>query len=356
MGSKRKITLGNVEIGGGAPIVIQSMTMSPTWNAEATIQEIKALEQVGCEVIRVSVPDKKSADALPHILKQITIPLIADIHFDYHMALLAIEAGVQAVRINPGNIGSDEKVKEVITKARDKNIAIRIGVNSGSLQKDLLIKYGFPSVEALVESAERYVEFFEKEKFTNFKISMKSSDVRTTIDGYRLLAKRVDYPLHLGVTEAGPAFSGSIKTAVAFGALLHDGIGDTIRVSLTADCKDEIKTAKEILKSLGLRVFGPDIISCPSCARADIDVVKLANQVEKAVSHLKTPIKIAVMGCAVNGPGEAREAHVGIAGGKKEGLLYLDGKTFKKVPEKDLLPALLEQINQMENQNPKALP
>lgn len=349
MGSRKKIVLGKVEIGGGAPVVIQSMTMSPTHNVDATVKEIKGLEDEGCEVIRVSVPDQKSAEALPFILKQISIPLIADIHFDYRMALLSIEASVQGVRINPGNIGSDEKVKEIIQKARNKNIAIRIGVNSGSLQKDLLEKYGYPSKEALVESAERYVEFFEKEGYTNFKISMKSSDVRTTIDGYRLLAKKVDYPLHLGVTEAGPAFSGSIKSAVAFGALLHDGVGDTIRVSLTADCKDEIKAAKEILKSLGLRTFGPDIISCPSCARADIDVVSLANQVQNAVSHLKTPIKIAVMGCAVNGPGEAREAHIGIAGGKKEGLLYLDGKILKKVPEKELLSSLLSQIKTMES-------
>src|SRR3989338_2428989 len=242
MPSQKKITLGNVEIGGGAPVVIQSMTMSPTYDVQKTVQEIKGLEEVGCEIIRVSVPDKKSAEALPHILKQISIPLIADIHFDYRMAFLSIDAGVQGIRINPGNIGSFERTKQ-------KNVAIRIGVNGGSLEKDLLDKYGYPTTEALVESAVRYVELFEKENFTNFKISMKSSDVKTTIEGYRKLSQVVDYPLHLGVTEAGPAFSGSIKSAVAFGALLADGIGDTIRVSLTADSREEIKTAKEILKS-----------------------------------------------------------------------------------------------------------
>lgn len=352
MGSKKKIVLGNVEIGGGAPIVIQSMTMSPTTDVEKTVREIKGLEEVGCEVIRVSVPNQKSADALGHILKKISIPLIADVHFDYRMALASIEAGAEGVRINPGNIGSDENAKKVIQKARDKNTVIRIGVNSGSLPKDLLEKYGYPSTEALVESAIRYVEIFEREKYTNFKISMKSSDVRTTIDGYRLLSKKVDYPLHLGVTEAGPAFSGSIKSAVAFGALLADGIGDTIRVSLTADCKEEIKTAKEILKSLGLRIFGADVIACPSCARAEIDVVALANRIEKAVSHLKKPLKIAVMGCAVNGPGEARVAHVGIAGGKKEGLLYVNGRTVKKVPEGELFQTLMNQIQVIEKENP----
>ena len=353
MSSKKKIVLGNVEIGGGAPVVIQSMTMSPTTDVEKTVREIKGLEAVGCEVIRVSVPDQASADALPYILKQISIPLIADIHFDPRMALASIEAGAHAIRINPGNIGSLEKVRTIIQKAKEKNTAIRIGVNGGSLEKDLLDKYGYPTTEALVESAVRYVEFFEKEGYTNFKISMKSSDVRTTIDGYRKLSKQVDYPLHLGVTEAGPAFSGSIKSAVAFGALLADGIGDTIRVSLTADCKEEIKTAKEILKSLGLRVFGPDVISCPSCARAEIDVVALANRVEKAVSHLKTPLKIAVMGCAVNGPGEAREAHVGIAGGKKEGLLYIDGKTAAKIPENELFQTLMTQIASIEGATKK---
>jgi len=353
MGSRKKIVLGNVEIGGGAPVVIQSMAMSPTTDVEKTVCEIKGLEEVGCEVIRVSVPDQASADALPSILKQISIPLIADIHFDPRMALASIEAGVHAIRINPGNIGSLEKVRMIIRKAKEKNTVIRIGVNGGSLEKDLLDKYGYPTTDALVESAVRYVEFFEKEGYANFKISMKSSDVQTTIEGYRKLSKQVDYPLHLGVTEAGPAFSGSIKSAVAFGALLADGIGDTIRVSLTADCKEEIKTAKEILKSLGLRTFGPDIIACPSCARAEIDVVELANRVEKAVAHLKTPLKIAVMGCAVNGPGEAREAHVGIAGGKKEGLLYIDGKTASKVPETELFQTLMNQISVMQSQEKK---
>lgn len=349
MGSKKKVVLGNVEIGGGAPVVIQSMAISPTYDVEKTVSEIRGLEEVGCEVIRVSVPDQKSLGALHSILKQISIPLIADIHFDHRLAVGAIEAGVQGVRINPGNIGSKERIRVVIRAAKKRNTAVRIGVNSGSLERDLLRKYGYPSTDALVESAVRHIEFFEKEKYTHFKISLKSSDVRTTIEGYRKLARAVDYPLHLGVTEAGPAFSGSIKSAIALGALLADGIGDTIRVSLTADSREEIKTAREILKALRLRNFGPEVIACPSCARAEIDVVQLANRVEKAVSHLKKPLKIAVMGCAVNGPGEARDAHVGIAGGKKEGLLYLDGKTVKKVPEEDLFQTLIDKVQEMEN-------
>jgi len=349
MGSKRKIVLGNVEIGGGAPVVIQSMAISPTYDVEKTVSEIRGLEEVGCEVARVSVPDKRSLDALPTILKQISMPLIADIHFDHRMALGSIEAGVQGVRINPGNIGSKDRLRAVIRAAKKRNTVVRIGVNSGSLERDLLRKYGYPSTEALVESAIRHVEFFEKEKYTNFKISLKSSDVRTTIEGYRKLSSAVDYPLHLGVTEAGPVFSGSIKSAIALGALLADGIGDTIRVSLTADSREEIKTAREILKVLDLRNFGPQVIACPSCARAEIDVVLLANRVEKAVSHFKKPLKIAVMGCAVNGPGEARDAHVGIAGGKKEGLLYLDGKTVKKVPEGDLFQTLMDKVQEMES-------
>lgn len=349
MGSKKKVVLGSVEIGGGAPVVIQSMTISHTYDVEKTVSEIRGLEEVGCEVIRVSVPDKRSLAAIPSILKQMSVPLIADIHFDHRLAVGAIEAGVQGVRINPGNIGSKERIRAVIRAAKKRNTAIRIGVNSGSLERDLLRKYGYPSTDALVESAIRHIEFFEKEKYTHFKISLKSSNVRTTIEGYRKLARVVDYPLHLGVTEAGPAFSGSIKSAIALGALLSDGIGDTIRVSLTADSREEIKTAREILKALELRNFGPQVIACPSCARAEIDVVELANRVEKAVSHLKKPLKIAVMGCAVNGPGEARDAHVGIAGGKKEGLLYLDGKTVKKVPEGDLFQTLITKVQEMES-------
>lgn len=352
MASQRKIVLGNVEIGGGAPVVIQSMTISPTYDVKKTVSEIRGLEEVGCEVVRVSVPDKRSLEAIPAILKQISVPLIADIHFDHRLALGSVEAGVQGVRINPGNIGSKERVRAVIRAARKRNTVIRIGVNSGSLERDLLKKYGYPSTDALVESAIRHVDFFEKEKYTNFKISLKSSDVRTTIEGYRKLAKAVDYPLHLGVTEAGPAFSGSVKSAIALGALLADGIGDTIRVSLTADSREEIKTAREILKALGLRNFGPQVIACPSCARAEIDVVELANRVERAVSNFKKPLKIAVMGCAVNGPGEARDAHVGIAGGKKEGLLYLDGKTVKKVPEADLFQTLMDKVQEMEKRTP----
>lgn len=348
MASRKKIILGNLEIGGGAPISIQSMTMSPTWNVEATLREIKELEEVGCEIIRVSVPDKKSVQVLPSLLKQIQIPLIADIHFNAEMALLSLDAGVDGIRINPGNIGSFEKVQAIIRKAKQRNVAIRIGVNSGSLEKDLLEKFGYPSPEALVESAVRWVSFFEKERFYNLKVSLKSSSAKNTILGYRLLSKAIDYPLHLGVTEAGPVFQGSIKTAVAFGALLIDGIGDTIRVSLSADCREEIKAAKEILKALELRSFGVDVIACPSCARAEINVVALANRVEKALAHIKTPLKVAVMGCAVNGPGEAHEAHIGIAGGRQEGLLYVDGKIHKKILEKDLFQALIDQVNLIE--------
>jgi len=349
MGSRRKIVLGNVEIGGGAPVSIQSMALSPTYDAEKTVKEIKELESVGCEIIRVSVPDQRSAAALPHILKNISIPLMADVHFNFKMALASIEAGVQGVRINPGNIGNFDKVKTIIDAAKKKNTVIRVGVNGGSLEKELLEKYGYPTAEALVESALKNIEFFEKQKFHNFKISIKSSDVMTTIKGYRLLAKEMDYPLHLGVTEAGTVFAGSIKSAIALGSLLADGIGDTIRVSLTADCREEVKTAKAILKSLGLRAFGADVIACPSCARAEVDVIKLANRVEKAVEGVKSPMKIAVMGCAVNGPGEAAGADVGIACGKQEGLLYIDGKTAKKVPEEQLFQTLMEQVHKMDN-------
>jgi len=348
MGSRRKIVLGDVEIGGGAPVSIQSMAMSPTHDVEKVIKEIQGLEEVGCEIIRVSVPDQRSADALPSILKAISIPLMADVHFDFHMALESMKAGVHGVRINPGNIGNFDRVRVVINEAKKRNTVIRIGVNGGSLEKELLDKYGYPTAEALVESALRNIEFFEKEKYHNFKISIKSSDAMTTIKAYRLLYKQMDYPLHLGVTEAGPAFNGSIKSAVAMGALLADGIGDTIRVSLTADCKEEIKTGRSILRALGLRTFGADVIACPSCARAEVDVVALANRVEKAVAHIKKPIKIAVMGCAVNGPGEAKGADVGIAGGKKEGLLYIDGHTEKKVPEDKLFDTLIQQIDRME--------
>lgn len=351
MASRKKIVLGNLEIGGGAPISVQSMAMSPTRDIQKTVSEILELEKIGCEIIRVSVPDETSAKVLPEILKKISIPLIADIHFNPKMALLSMDAGVQGIRINPGNIGSFEKVRTILKKAKNKGVAVRLGVNGGSLEKDLLEKYGYPKPKALVESALRWVSFFEKEKFTNFKISLKSSSATDTVLGYRLLSQEVDYPLHLGVTEAGPAFQGTIKTAVAFGALLVDGIGDTIRVSLTAPCTEEVKVGREILKSLGLRTFGVDIIACPSCARAEIDVVQLANRVEAALGHIKKPLKVAVMGCAVNGPGEAQGADIGIAGGKKEGLLYLDGKTARKVKEDELFQTLIHQVQKMEKED-----
>ncbi len=340
----KKIKLGNVYIGGNAPISIQSMTNTKTKNIPQTVTQINQLVKVGCEIIRVAIPDLESAIAIKEIKNQISIPIIADIHFDYKLALSAIANGVDGLRLNPGNIGSRLKVIEVVAAAKDRQIPIRIGVNSGSIEKAKLLKYGV-SPQAIIESALEHVRILEKENFYDIKISAKASDVLTTISCYRLLSEKVDYPLHLGITEAGTAQRGAIKSAIGIGTLLSEGIGDTIRVSLTASPLLEIETAKTILQSLKLRK-GIEIVSCPTCGRTEINLIKLAQEVEEALVGVEQNIQVAIMGCVVNGPGEAREADFGIAGGKGEGLIFQKGEIVAKVPEENLLVALLDLINQ----------
>ena len=343
----RQIKIGPVLIGGDAPIAVQSMTNTKTQNVQATLEQIRKLADAGCDIIRCAVPDMDAALALKDIVGGSPIPVIADIHFDYRLALQAIEAGVQGLRLNPGNIGGNEKVKAVVEAAKPKHIPIRIGVNAGSLPKDLLEKYGHPTAEALVEAAWRHIRILEEMDYRNIKISLKCHDVPLTLEAYRLLASQCDYPLHVGITEAGTVTSGIIKSAVGIGALLAEGIGDTIRVSLTGDPVKEVKAGFEILKALGLRTYGPTLISCPTCGRTSIDLEKLATVVEARLADVKEPISVAVMGCIVNGPGEAREADVGIAGGKREGLVFRKGQVIKKVPEDCLVNELFNEIDKI---------
>ncbi len=313
------------------------MTKTDTRDVAATVAQIHELQQAGCEIIRSAAPDVQAAESLGAIKRSIDIPLVADIHFDYRLALIAIEQGVDAIRFNPGNIGSDDRVKALIDAAGAKNIPIRIGVNGGSLEKDLLEKYGSPTPEAMVESALRHVALLEKFDFTNLKISLKASDVPRTIEAYRLIAQKVDYPLHVGITEAGTVKTGTIKSAVGLGILLAEGLGDTLRVSLTGSPLEEVRVGYEILKSLGLRQRGPIITSCPTCGRTEVDLVSLAQQVEQQLAHLTYPLHVAVMGCIVNGPGEAQEADIGIAAGKGSGLIFKQGEVIGKFPERELL-------------------
>lgn len=343
----RKIHIGNVAIGGDAPVSVQSMTNTDTRDWRATVDQIKRLEDAGCEIVRVAVPDQEAADSFKSIRQAINIPLIADIHFDYRLAIGAIGSGADAIRINPGNIGSPEKVKKVIDAARERSVAVRIGVNSGSVEKDLLKKYGHPGPEAMVESAMRHIRFFEDNDFGEIKISLKSSDVIDTIASYRLLAQKTDYPFHLGVTEAGTVVGGAIKSALGIGFLLLEGIGDTMRVSLTADPEEEMHVAYSILRALKLRQRGIELVSCPTCGRTEIDLIPLVNKAEALLRKVKTPLKVAVMGCVVNGPGEAREADVGIAGGRESGILFKRGERVEKVPESELLNRLISEIEQM---------
>lgn len=336
----KQIWVGNVAVGGDAPISVQSMTKTDTRDVAATAAQIQALQQAGCEIIRSAVPDLQAAKSLGPIKRSIAIPLIADIHFDYTLALEAIEQGVDAIRFNPGNIGSEDCVKALVDAAGARNVSIRIGVNGGSLEKDLLEKYGSPTPEALVASALRHVELLEKFGFTNLKISLKASDVPRTVAAYRLIAQQVDYPLHIGVTEAGTVNVGTVKSAVGLGILLSEGIGDTLRVSLTGSPLDEVRVGYDILKALHLRQRGPVITSCPTCGRTEIDLVALATQVERRLAHLSCPLHVAVMGCVVNGPGEAREADLGIAAGKHVGLLFKRGEVIGKFAEHELLEAL----------------
>lgn len=344
------ISVGNVKIGGNNPIVVQSMTNTKTHDVVNTVKQINSLVQAGCDIVRVAVPGMEDAEAIAEIKKQITIPLIADIHFDYRLALEAIESGVDGLRLNPGNIGKKEHVKAVVDEAKQRNIPIRIGVNAGSLDKKLLLKYGGVTAEAMVESALEHVRILEENNFDNIKISLKAHDVPLTISAYKLMSDTVDYPLHLGITEAGTVKSGIIKSAVGIGALLAQGIGDTFRISLTGDPVEEVKVANEILKSLDLREYGPTMISCPTCGRCNIDLANIANEVEKLLVNIKKPLKVAVMGCVVNGPGEAKSADVGIAGGKGEGLLFRNGEIIRKVPESQLVDELFREITKIVNE------
>jgi (E)-4-hydroxy-3-methylbut-2-enyl-diphosphate synthase len=342
----KTIRIGSVQVGGDHPIAVQSMANTDTRDVRATVRQIRKLEKAGCEIIRVAVPDQEAAEALSSIKQQIKIPLIADIHFNYPLAISAMKNGVDAIRINPGNIRKDN-LKKIIRVAREMDIAIRIGINSGSLEKKILKKYGAPSAEALSESALSNIEFFEGLGFSNIKISVKSSDVPTMIESYRCLSRATDYPLHLGVTEAGSVLQASIKSAMGIGILLYEGIGDTIRVSITGDPVSEIPVAFSILRGLNIRRIGPEIISCPTCGRCQINLLQLVRRVEKEIAGLKEPFKIALMGCAVNGPGEAAEADIGIAGGKGTGLLFKKGKVVKKIKENEFITSLLEEIDRL---------
>ena len=341
----KEIKIGNLVIGGNNPIIIQSMTNTPTYDSIKTIDQIKKLTQEGCQLVRVTVNTEEAAEQIPVLKKEISIPLVADIHFDYKLALLAIKNGIDKLRINPGNIGGNERIREVVKAAKDMGIPIRIGVNGGSLEKKILEKYGHVTSEALVDSAMYHVELLEKNNFDDIIISLKSSNIKTMVEAYKNIHKKVNYPLHLGVTEAGTYFQGSIKSAIGIGSLLLEGIGSTIRVSLTEDPVEEIKVAKEILKVLGLRDAGVEIISCPTCGRTEIDLINLAKKVEKEFENDNRKIKIAVMGCVVNGPGEAKEADYGVAGGNGIGVLFQRGKIVKKVKEEEILIELKMLIN-----------
>ena len=343
----KKIKIGNIFIGGGESVKIQSMCNTLTSDVKKTTEQISELEDMGCEIIRVAVPDIESALAIEKIKENIHIPLVADIHFDHKLAIMAMERGVDKVRINPGNIGSEEGIKELVKLAKQKQIPIRIGVNSGSIEKDILNKYGHPTAEGMVESAQKHIDILNKFDFDDIVISLKASSVKMTVDSYRLMSERFSYPLHLGVTEAGTFLGGTVKSAIGIGSLLNDGIGDTIRVSLTDDPKEEIKVAKEILKALDLRKEGARLVSCPTCARTKLDLISLAKKVDEYIANIEEPITVAVMGCVVNGPGEAREADIGIAGGNGEGLIFKKGEIIKKVKEEDLFEELICEIEKM---------
>ena len=343
-----QIGIGKVAVGGGAPVAVQSMTNTSTDDVEATVAQIKRLEKAGCEIVRVAVPDEKAAGAIRRIKPAISIPLIADIHFNYRLAIASVKAGADGLRINPGNIGSSRKIKAVADCARDAGVPIRVGVNSGSLEKEILNKYQGATAEAMVESALRNIDILTSFGFDSIKVSIKASDVPRTVEAYRLFAAKSDIPLHLGVTEAGGLIPGVVKSALGIGMLLAEGIGDTIRVSLTRDPVEEIRVGYEILKALGIRHRGPDIISCPTCGRCNIDLFDIAETVEKKVAAMTAPVKIAVMGCAVNGPGEAREADIGIAGGDGRGVLFKKGRVVETLPQEALTRVLLRELDALE--------
>lgn len=347
MASKIFVKAGNVQIGGGAQVSIQSMLNTPAHDIEGSVRQAKALEAAGCEIIRAAVPDKDAVKLISALKENVNIPVVADIHFDYKIALECVSVGVDKIRINPGNIGDDSRVKAVADACRNNNIPIRIGVNSGSLEKSILQKYGHPTAEALCDSALYHASLLEKFDFTDIVLSMKSSTVKTTVDAYRLARSRCDYPLHLGVTEAGTEYSGIIKSAAGIGALLLDGVGDTIRISLTADPVREVVAAKELLKAVGLRTGGVKFVSCPTCGRTKIDLISLANEIQEKLSNVNKDITVAVMGCAVNGPGEAKEADLGVAGGDGCGLIFRKGEILYKVPESEIVTALLSEIEKL---------
>lgn len=341
----KTVQIGDCVIGGGNPIRIQSMTNTKTENVAATVEQIRKLTAVGCDIIRCAVPTMEAAEAIKEIKKQISIPLVADIHFDYRLAIAAIENGADKIRINPGNIGSEDRVKAVVDAAKERNIPIRVGVNSGSLEKDLVEKYHGVTAEGIVESALDKVKLIEDMGYDNLVISIKSSDVLMCVKAHELIADKTAHPLHVGITEAGTIISGNIKSAIGLGLILNQGIGDTIRVSLTGDPLEEIKSAKLILRTLGIRKGGVEVVSCPTCGRTRIDLIGLANRVENMVAEYPLDIKVAVMGCVVNGPGEAKEADIGVAGGVGEGLIIKHGEIYKKVPEEELLPALRYELD-----------
>lgn len=340
----KKLFIGDVPVGGLSPVCVQSMTKTDTRNVRATAAQIRALANAGCEIVRLAVPDMEAAHAFGRIKKGSRLPLVADIHFDWRLAVKAAELGADALRINPGNIGAKWKLREVVAALKDRGIPLRVGVNAGSLEKGLLKKFGHPTAEALVESAERNIGALGDMGFDNIKVSLKASNVRTTVEAYRLFSARFRFPLHIGISEAGPAFTGTVKSAVGLGILLAGGIGDTVRVSLTARPAEEVRVAYEILKSLGIRQRGPDIISCPTCGRCGIDLQGLVRDVQKRLKDVEDPITVAVMGCVVNGPGEAREADFGVAGGKGLGILFKKGRVLRKVKEERLLDELMKSI------------
>ncbi len=346
--STRRVMIGDVPVGGGAPISIQSMTLASPVDAAASIAEIQRLAEAGVDIVRTAVPNDEAADRLPELVKHSPVPLVADIHFNYRLAIKAADAGVAKLRLNPGNIGGAERVRAVVDAAQSRGLSIRVGVNAGSLERDLLIKYGRPTAEAMVESARRHVRLLEDAGFEDTVISLKASHVPLMIDAYRLAAREFTYPLHLGVTEAGTPRAGNIKSAVGIGTLLAEGIGDTLRVSLSADPVEEVHAARSILEALDLRRESIRIIACPGCGRLQVDLIRLAEEVEERTREIRKPLTVAVMGCAVNGPGEAREADIGIAGGRGEGLLYVRGKMVRKVREPEIVDALLDLIEEVE--------
>lgn len=346
----RPVYVGNVKIGDGAPIVVQSMTDTKTHDIEATLNQINRLAKAGCEIIRVAVPRKEDALALPEIVKNSPIPVIGDIHFSPRIALLSLESGIHGIRLNPGNINDKGKIKEILQECKKKNIAVRLGVNSGSLEERLLEKYGYPSAEALAESALYWSEFFESVGFTNFKVSIKGSDVLQNIKANKIFAEKTDIPLHIGITEAGPAGRGSIKSAVGIGILLYEGIGDTVRVSLTADPEEEIKVAYQILQALDLRRKGVEIVSCPTCGRIEVNLPEVVKKVEEKLEAVDKPLKVAIMGCVVNAIGEAKEADIGLACGNKSAILFKKGVPIKRVSEEEMVEELLNEIQRMDNE------